>query len=265
MERAVGWLSWLGRSTFVTDRRSVRPGETLTYTLTLHNDGPEAVTASVSDSLPSEIAIDAQTLLGPGSYDPHERRLSWRGSLESGETVTLAYRAAILTPTVPGRPIVNNARIALEDHDLAFNRSAEVRLDLPDLSSSAFGCMPVRVRPGRALTCTLSLVNFGSAPAVATTARIYPPGAYPLGVDSLWATRGTVGWVGDTIIWQGQLMPGGRATLTFELTLSTRPVPQPLYGVAFLDDGVGMEWERPTWLEIDPWRAYCPLLARAGQ
>jgi uncharacterized repeat protein (TIGR01451 family) len=264
MERAVGWLSWLGRSTFEADRRSVSPGEPLAYTITLRNDGPEAVTASISNSLPSGVAIDAQTLLGPGIYDPIERRLSWRGFVESGEAVMLGYQAAIVTPTVPGSPILNNARVTLEDQGLAFDRSAEVKLDVPDLSPSAFDCRPFFVRPGRGLTCTLSLVNAGPATAVATTARIYPPGAYALAPDLLRATHGTVEAAGDSIIWRGQLGAGGQATLAFELNAPPDPVRQTLYGVAFLDDGVGGEWERSTWLEIDPWRVYAPLMARGA-
>ncbi|MGD8968188.1 MAG: S8 family serine peptidase [Anaerolineae bacterium] len=265
MERAVGWLSWLGRSSLEAGRRSVSPGDLLTYTIALRNDGSESVTVEVSNTLPTELAIEAHTLIGPGSYDPTDRRISWRGSIASGEAVTLAYQATVFTPTLLGRPVINSARVTLEDHGLSFDRSAEVRLQVPDLSSSAFECEPMVVRPGERVTCTLSLVNGGPVTAEAVTAHIYPPGAYALQPDSLWASEGTVGQLSDGIIWRGPLVAGGRAVLTFELSPSPEPAKRTLYGVAFLDDGVGREWERPTWLEIHPWRVYAPLLIRRGQ
>jgi uncharacterized repeat protein (TIGR01451 family) len=261
MERAVGWLSRLGRSSLEAGRRSVSPGDSLTYTITLRNDGSESMTVGVSNTLPTELAIDAYTLIGPGNYDLTDRRISWRGSIASGEAVTLAYRATVFTPTL-GRPVINSARVALEDHGLSFDRSAEVRLNVPDLSPSTFKCAPVFARPGEAVTCTLALVNAGPATAEAATAHIYPPGAYTLAPDSLWASEGTVGQLSDSIIWRGPLIAGSQATLTFELSPSPDPVRRTLYGVAFLDDGVGRELERPTWLEIRPWRVYAPLLIR---
>jgi len=62
MERAVGWLSWLGGSTFRPDRSSVSGGDVLTYTAVLRNDGMEAVSASFSNTLPSRISMMPDSL-----------------------------------------------------------------------------------------------------------------------------------------------------------------------------------------------------------
>ena len=59
MERVVGWLSWLGRSAFLLDREAVIPGDTLTYTLRIQNDGPGAVTAALSNTLPGGLWTSA--------------------------------------------------------------------------------------------------------------------------------------------------------------------------------------------------------------
>jgi uncharacterized repeat protein (TIGR01451 family) len=262
MKQAVGWLSSLGGSTLEAHPRSLNLGDSLTYTITLRNDGLEPVAASLSNTLPGEIAVDIQTLVGPGSYDPIQRRISWRGSVECGKAVTVAYQAVVFTPTVLGGPVVNSARVRLEDYALALDRSARVRVDAPDLSSSTFDCQPVVVRPGRAVTCTLSLVNAGPLTADEATAHIHPPGAYSLEPASLWTSKGTVEQGVDSIVWRGPLVAGGRALLTFQLTVSPNPVQQTLYGVAFLEDGVGGAWERPVWLSIDPWQIHLPVLMK---
>jgi uncharacterized repeat protein (TIGR01451 family) len=262
MEQGIGWLSSLGGSTFEAHPRSVGHGDSLTYTVTLRNDGLEPVTASVSNTLPSEVAIVPESLVGPGSYDPASRQVSWLGAVGSNEVVTIAYQAVVSGTTGLDGPIVNTARVGLEDQALAFDRSAHVRLDAPDLSSSAFICRPVAPRPGRLVSCALSLVNSGPVAANAITADIYPPGGYALAPASLVASKGTVERAGDRIIWRGPLGAGGQALLTFELSVSSEPVKEAMYGVAFLEDGVGGTWERPAWITVHPWQVYLPILIK---
>lgn len=264
MERAVGWLSWLGQSTFTAEPRSAMPGDTVTYTLNVRNDGPEVVTASVANAPPAGVKAEWASLEGPGRYDPVENRLLWRGLVHPGQAVTLSYPALVVTHTTNGAPIVNVAQIRLKEHDIAFARSARVRVAAPDLSGSAFGCVPSTLRSGDTSTCTVTLDNAGPADASRVTALINPPGTFGLAADSLWASDGVIHRQDGALTWSGPLMASSTATLTFQLATPSSPVRETLYGVMLLDDGVGGKWERPVWLVIEPWPAYLPVVTRAG-
>jgi uncharacterized repeat protein (TIGR01451 family) len=262
MERAVGWLSWLGASTFEADPRSVAPGDDVTYTIELRSDGLEPVSAWVSNTLPAGLAIRSDSVIGPSGYTSKHGQLSWRGSIDPREVVTLSYRAAVLTGTASADTIVNIARLGLQDHTIEFSRSARVRIAAPDLSSSTFSCEPSVVKPGDEVSCTLTVVNAGTGDADPATARVHAPGAYRVGADSISLSTGTAKWQGETVYWSGLLVSGGTATLRFQLDLPKDPVQRTLYGAAFLDDGAGGAWERPAWLAIRPCQAYLPVVTR---
>ncbi|MFW6136114.1 MAG: S8 family serine peptidase [Chloroflexota bacterium] len=260
MERVVGWLSWLGGTTFEADRGSVAAGDVVSYTITVRNDGPETVTASVSNTLPAELALEDGSVVGAGSYDPTDRRLWWRGLVDPGGVAVLGYRASVVGGTAPGEVVVNTARVSLEEHTIGFSRRAEVRVDRPDLSASSFGCAPGVVRPGGEVTCTLRVINAGVADADAASALVWPPdGRMPASESVSVSGRGAWEAREDGIYWTGPLPAGGEAVLTFSLLLPGEPVRRTVYGIAFLDDGGGGRWERPTWLEVWPWRVFLPV------
>jgi uncharacterized repeat protein (TIGR01451 family) len=264
MEGAVGWLSWLGSTTFEADPRAVTAGDMLSYTLTVRNDGPEPVTAALSNTVPAELALDAGSIAGPGTFEPDERRLSWRGIVEPGRPVTVAYGAQVVTGASAPQVVVNPVRISLEDHGIAFDRSADVMVDRPNLSESDFSCTPTVMPPGRTITCGLTLVNAGTADAQAVIARVRPPGRLTPVASSLWIQDDEREWTleEDGITWTGPLPAKAESTLTFQLDVPKVPVRRTLYGVAFLEDGTGGRWERPTWLEVRPWEAHLPIVLK---
>jgi uncharacterized repeat protein (TIGR01451 family) len=260
MGRAVGWLSWLGRSTFAVEPRSALPGDPVTYTLILQNDGLEKITASLSNTVPPGLEVTSAPILGPGAYDPVERRLSWQGVVTAGQTMTFSYRARVVSGTHDA--IDNVAGVLLEDHEIPLERGARLRVGGAELSPSTFDCRPTVLRPGGRTTCTLTLHNAGTADIERATARIYPPGVRASAGDAVWTSEGIGRWEGDVIIWSGPLVANGTATLTFLVRASVAPVESVTYGIAFLDDGRGGTWERPTWLVVDPWQIHLPWITR---
>jgi len=271
MDRAVGWLSWLGESTFTAHQRSVAPGARLTYTLTLRNDGPEAVRASLSNTLPISLTLVPGSLTGPATYDAPSRHVSLLGTaanpLQPGATLTVTYQATVSPDCASGETIVNVARIGLEDHRIRFDRDAVLAVDAPDLSPSYLACHPLAPRPGATITCGLHLANAGPAGALTATVFNLLPQNTRLILDSVELERaGTAKLPTRTLVlytqsiqWAGPLPAGDVVTLSYQLTLPRTVIHPPFYNVAFLEDGVTGAWERTAWIIADPFRCYLPL------
>jgi len=263
MGRIVGWLSWLGGSTFSADRGAASGSDVLTYTITLRNDGPEAVSATLSNTLPFSLTLVPGSLTGPAVYDSLTQRFSWEGPLGPGAAITFTYRVTVAAGLPTGTLIPNTTCLGLEDQDIRFYRTAVVRVGAPNLSSSAFRYSPSPARPGTTVTCTLALANAGpgDAPAAATTSLV-PADATLVPGSLAWVGGGMAEALTGMVHWTGSLGAGGQVTLSYQITLPTSPVHPPLYGVAFLEDGAGGAWERPEWLLVEPWRAYLPVVCR---
>jgi uncharacterized repeat protein (TIGR01451 family) len=265
MERIVGWLSWLGGSTFDADQEAVSGGDTLVYTAVLRNDGPTTVTASFSNTLPLSLTLIPDGLPGSAVYYTTTRRVSWDGPLGPGEEITLAYRAAVTTGLAAGTRIVNTARLVLEEQDIRFSRAAAVRVGAPDLSSSTLGCEPDPARPGAVVTCTLKVGNDGPGEAsAASVTNLLPPETDLVPGSPTWIGAGSLDLPTGTVRWSGPLGVGEQVTLSYQISLSIGPVHHPMVNVAFLEDGVEGAWERATWLLLEPWRAYLPFVLRDG-
>ncbi len=267
MRQTVGWLSWLGASTFETSPSvgGIEGGQTLTYTAVLRNDGPEAITASLSDTLPVSLTLVGGSLTGPASYSATTRLISWEGPLAAGDSLTITYRATVTTGLPALTPIANTATLGVEDQSIHFDRTALVRVDAPDLSPSTLHCDPPDPSPGAVVTCTLSLANAGPGDAPATVVTGVLPSDAALITPSLTLEGGgSVEILADTLRWAGPLTVGAQVTMTYQLALPSDPAHLPFYSVAFLEDGAGGAWERATWVLIDPRRYYLPLVLRNG-
>ncbi len=235
LQQVVGYLSWLGGSSFRADRGAARPGETVTYTLRLVNDGPASVTAAVSTTFPAELGTS------PALY--------WTGVLAPGGALTFTLPVTLAEGLSAGTVVPHTARIALPEQGMVFSRTAWVRVGAPDLGPSALECAPSPAEPGAAVTCTLHLENAGPTDALSATAEV--TGTLFREVPGTSEGPGT--WM-----WSGPLPAGGAVTLTRVFT----PPVGAAYAVAFVEDGIGGWWERPTWLEVRPWRAYLPVVMR---
>ncbi len=236
LRQVVGFLSWLGESSFRADRGAAAAGTTVTYTLRLVNDGLLAVTAAVSTTFPADL----------GTASP----LTWTGSLAPGAALTFTLPATLADGLPLGTVVPHTARIALVDQGVVFSRTAWVRVGAPDLGPSALACGPSPAEPGAAVTCTLRLENAGPADALTATAEVTG--------TLFWKVPGT-SEVPDAWLWSGSLPAGGAVTLTQTVT----PPVGTGYAVAFLEDGAEGCWERAAWVEVRPWRAYLPVVLKS--
>lgn len=194
---------------------SVTPGQQLTYTLTVINNGPsDATGVQVVDTLPAGVTfVSATSSLGTvsGSGSTVTANL---GNLADGAQATVTVVVAV-AETASGA-LVNSATVSgnetettLTNNTDQLSTTVQPRIDLVIFKADS----PDPVVAGSPLTYTLSVTNNG--PSTATGVTVVD--TLPAGVtyQSATATQGTVSASGSTVTASvGQLAGGASATVT---------------------------------------------------
>ncbi|MEQ8995170.1 MAG: DUF11 domain-containing protein [Coleofasciculus sp. B1-GNL1-01] len=201
-------------------------GETLTYTVTLQNDGPDTATnVAVTEQVPEGLTFSSANP-SQGSYDSNTGIWSV-GNLNNGASATLA-----LTGTVNNLPIANTAQVSASDQpdpdstpgNNEPNEDDQASLNLPtqvadlSLSKTANNTDP---SIGESLTYTVTLRNDGpnTATNVAVTEQV------PEGLTFSSANPSQGSYDSNTGIWSvGTLNNGANATLQLTGTVNNLPI-----------------------------------------
>ena len=102
----------LDNSLYAADRDTARPGETLTYTLVLLNDGlADTPSAWAENRVPDNTSLvsGSLTLWGGGTVIEESGHISWTGTLLRDQAVTLTYQ--VLITNHAGYDIAGRARL----------------------------------------------------------------------------------------------------------------------------------------------------------
>jgi uncharacterized repeat protein (TIGR01451 family) len=103
----------LSSSTFTVDQATARPGDVLTYTVVLNNEGIiDAVGATISAPVPTHTTYVSGSLSvqGGGTLDDSDGLMRWTGTVSLGVPVTVNYRVVVRDTwvTVVGRADVGD-------------------------------------------------------------------------------------------------------------------------------------------------------------
>ncbi len=247
LNRAVGWLSWLGQSSLVPHARRVMPGDRVTFTLRLTMDeSPTTPTltqqVAISVSLSSRLTL-AQTTLN----DPAPNRAGeWRGALAPGDVLTFTFVVTADPSMALGEVATATLHVTLEDLDLHFTRDAVVQAS-PALTASldAHGA-PFWNRP---LTVTFALTNTGAVSAADARATIAVPFGLRLITTSVQSpATGTAIAHGNVITWHGGLSAGESVTLTYAISLPANAAGRAFYHAAWYDNGGALPEQVEVWI-----------------
>ncbi|WP_028650265.1 GEVED domain-containing protein [Nocardioides halotolerans] len=214
-----------------------KPGDAVTYTVTIENDGTGDWTAldpaSVVDDLSGvldDATYDGTATASAGTTSYAAPRLTWTGALAHGDTVTITY-AVTLTgggdghvdnvvwqPADPGTPGPT------PDCSTASVPCAEHGYDLPKLTVDKTSDRTTINADGDRITYTVTVTNPG--PGAYTAAHpatfsddlsgVLDDAAFDVGSET--ATTGTATFTGTTLDWSGVLAPGQSATVTYTVT-----------------------------------------------
>jgi len=151
-----------------SDKSAVSPLETITYTVTITNDGPSAASGvQFLDNLPSSVAFQSLTVNKPGVTLVHNNGVitGSLGTMNKGDVVVVTVLATVKASA--SGVLVNEAEVSAPDEDNVLNNYDKVensvtpKIDLSiDKSDSADP-----VKPGQTFTYTLRIKNNGPSNA----------------------------------------------------------------------------------------------------
>ncbi|MCL6511519.1 MAG: S8 family serine peptidase [Anaerolineae bacterium] len=269
MNRIVGWLSPLGRSTLVADRPAARDGETVSFTLTLHADEvfPPSLTrfadrqpVSVRVEVPAGMTIVSSSLPQAGPEQAGE----WTGEVRASDVFAWTFAARIQTGLAAGTPLTVTARFSLNDLGLRFTRTTVVRVGAPTLRGM-LRAQPEPPRWNEVMTGSLRVANVGEVGAPRTTITVaLPPSLTFPALITFMASAGTLKREGAQLIWRGELSAGSEVEIRFATRLPPFGTwrPQVFMLDARIDDGFGRVAPATMWVAPMTYELHHPLVGR---
>ncbi len=213
----------------VTNGQIVYPGDTLTYTINVTNNGTTS-SLQVVDPIPADTmyiagsatAIDAATKASVGTVTIANNQLTWTGSVATNASVTISFQAMINQPPLLSSTIQNDATLtnsSLGGLATVLSASTLVSGLRPDLSNSLYSAAPTTVLPGGIVTYTLTVLNSGTDVALNATAQLTIPTGTTIVPGSATATSGNLSQSGNQLTWTagGVLASNGTATIAVQV------------------------------------------------
>jgi uncharacterized repeat protein (TIGR01451 family) len=261
MQRTVGWLSSLGSSTWGTDRRTVTGGSLVTMTCVVRNDGQSDVpTARFSTTLPSSVSLVPGSLSPWADFFPATRHIEWEGTLGNDEQREIEFCVRVSDSLPDAASIGFPAQIGYDKHALSFETPYILRVNAPDLGSSALAVEPATASPSSTLTYTLTVRNTGVRDALATVTATAPSQTWFTGtLDTRGIGTGEI--VSQSLAWNGPIKAGDSVSLRYQLALGDADGYW-LTHQAHIRDQHGEHWPVEAQAYIRFWKTYLPVAYR---
>ncbi|MDF1512231.1 MAG: hypothetical protein P1S60_00330, partial [Anaerolineae bacterium] len=252
----VGWLSPLGESQWFVNPGVGSAGESLTYTLVLHNNNTQDATVSAAHYVPVGQLLQIQTLPPELTYNDGLRRLTWHGQLTPKETLTYTWETRVQQePTATIYPTVT---LFLEDWGIAYELKTAFYGLGPNITASSWvSPVDIRIRPKQTVTLAFALRNNSEVSVPIQADMWLMEGLSPL-TSTLLVTGETRGWFSPW--WSGLLEAHTTHTLT--LPVHSWLWEDPVRVDARIKNEYGDIWTFPLWLYVTPWDFYLPRVTR---
>jgi uncharacterized repeat protein (TIGR01451 family) len=172
----VGQPALLVTKTSTPSGSSVSPGQTVTYTIVIKNNGTQAETnAHVTDTLANAALVPGSvTVNGSGVADQVITSGQSFGSIAVGATVTISYAATVNIGAATGAIVSNTATVAGDQPctiGQCTSTSPPNAVSPPILTASKLidGQQSEPVLAGQTVTYSITIANTGSTPAINTS------------------------------------------------------------------------------------------------
>lgn len=208
----------------------VAVGDTITYTVTVAQRGPGAVTGASFDDDLSEVLDDASwddavtASVGTASFDDAAAGLAWSGDLAVGAVATITYT---VTVTGEGDMVLTNVAVPGENGECVPSANGNPECTTThqtgrfEFSKMADPVHNSDVQAGDTVTYTVTVSQVGPAGVAASVtddlSDVLDDATYN---DDVAATAGAAAVDGSTLTWAGDLAPGDEVTVTYSVTVT---------------------------------------------
>ena len=190
--------------TKTVDKTEAKVGDTLTYTITLTNNGNADGTVTVTDEIPTGTTLVADSITANGSYNEENKTITWTDvKVEAGKTAEVSFKATINSDTktsVTNKAVIDGNKPTEEVETKVANITGTKTVDKTE------------AKVGDTLTYTITLTNNGNADGTVTVTDEIPTGTRIKDEN----TTGYNNKATNTMIWSDVEVKAGKSV---ELTL----------------------------------------------
>lgn len=237
----------LSTSTKKVSASTAKPGDVLTYTISLTNTSTYTATgAMLTDTMPSGVTFGG-IVAGGAIYSSTLNAVLWKGDVNPGAVQTVVYTATINSGVAHGTVIANTADVNNGLGNVRTIGPANTTVNGAILSTSSKAVDKATALPGDTLTYTLVLRNTGAIPA----ANAMVTDVLPAHTTFVAATgNATYSSTLNAVLWHmpsgsGSLLlpPSGAYTFTYRVQVNM-PLANgtSIVNGAQVGDGYGAEW-----------------------
>ena len=190
------------------DKSTAKVGDTLTYTITLTNNGNADGTVTVTDEIPTGTTLVADSITANGSYNEENKTITWTDvKVEAGKTAEVSFKVTINNDTktsVTNKAVIDGNKPTEEVETRIANITGAKSVD----KSTA--------KVGDILTYTIKLTNSGNGDGKVTVTDEIPTGTRIKDENTTGYNKET-----NTMTWSNVEVKanGGTATLTLEVVV----------------------------------------------
>ena len=198
--------------TKTVDKTEAKVGDTLTYTITLTNNGNADGTVTVTDEIPTGTTLVADSITANGSYNEENKTITWTDvKVEAGKTAEVSFKAIINSDTktsVTNKAVIDGNKPTEEVETKVANITGTKTVDKTE------------TKVGDTLTYTITLTNSGNADGMVTVTDEIPTGT-TLVADSITA-NGSYNEENKTITWTDVKVEAGKtAEVSFKAIINS--------------------------------------------
>ncbi len=223
----------------VASETEVTEGGTVTYTVTVTNNGAQdytaAAPASFTDDL-SRVLDDATITSGPDNGATITgNTLTWSGPLTAGQTIAITYTVTVNTPDTGDKVMTNTVRPRTPGGACDPAGDCTTTTDIGSFSVSKSSSPQGEVHPGGTVTYTVTVTNTGTTNFTAANPASFTDDLSAVLDDATYNNDAPSGvtYAAPILSWRGALVVGATRKITYTVTVN-----DPDAGNHKLDNGV---------------------------
>ena len=224
-ETETGIINITGKKEVNTSEAKV--GDTLTYTITLTNNGNADGKVTVTDEIPTGITLVADSITANGSYNEENKTITWTDvKVEAGKTAEVSFKATINSDTktsVTNKAVIDGNKPTEEVETKVANITGTKTVDKTE------------AKVGDTLTYIITLTNNGNADGTVTVTDEIPTGTRIKDENTTGYNKAT-----NTMIWSDVEVKAGKSVeLTLEVVVEDNT--SVIKNKAYVDDNKILE------------------------